>query len=104
MSKILLGCVLLATLALVQPTAAQPLPATPAVADQAQAQPAELSEFLASLTEGEPLQANEIENHCFPSTWCQDLKAECVDICAPCEVVYAICYHYVCDGTCGCSC
>ena len=97
MSKVLLGCVLLATFALVQPAAAAP---TRVVVDQTQAQPAELSEFLASLMEGEPLPAN----HCFPSNWCQLLKEECVEICSPCELVYALCYHYVCDGTCGCDC
>jgi hypothetical protein len=99
MSKILLGCVLLATVAMAQPAAAQPQ-ASMVVVDQAQAQPAELSEFLGSLTEGEPLPAN----HCGPPNWCQLLKDECVEICSPCEVVYAVCYHYVCDGTCGCDC
>ena len=102
MPKILFGCVLLAALAFVQPAAAQPEAATPAVADQGQVQPAELSDFLAALAEGEPLQANEIENHCFPSTWCNDLKAECAADCAPCGVNYAICYHYICDLFCSC--
>lgn len=105
MPKILLGFALLATLALVQPAAAQA--ATPAASDQAsrsQVQAAELPEFLASLAGGAQQKAPEIgtQNHCVPTSWCEDLKAECALDCAPCGVNYAICYHYICDLFCSC--
>lgn len=100
MSKILVGFALLATLALVQPAAAQT--ATPAVSAP---QALELSEFLASLGASAPQNASDIgnQNHCVPSTWCEDLKAECALDCAPCGVNYATCYHYICDIFCSCK-
>jgi hypothetical protein len=110
MRKILVGCALLATLVLAQPAAAQT--ATPAASDQAsrsQVQTAEFSEFLASLVEGTPQKAPqkapefEPQNHCVPSTWCQDLQAECALDCAPCGVNAALCYHYICDVFCSCK-
>lgn len=105
MPKILLGCALLTTFALVQPAAAQaPTAAASDEASRSQVQAVELSEFLASLAEGAPQKAPEIQpkNHCVPSSWCADLKAECELDCAPCGVNYAICYHYICDIFCSC--
>lgn len=102
MSKIFLACALLVTLATsVQPAAAEAT--APAASDPVQV--AELSEFLAALAEGAPQKASEIgaQNHCVPSTWCEDLKAECALDCAPCGVNYAICYHYICDVVCSCK-
>lgn len=107
MPKIFLGCALLATLVLGQPAAAQAAaPTAPVALDQAshsQVQTAELSEFLVSLSEGTPQKANEIENHCVPSSWCQDLQAQCELDCAPCGVSSAVCYHYICDIFCSCK-
>jgi hypothetical protein len=106
MSKILIGFALLATLALVQPAAAQTTtPAVSAPASPSQVQALELSEFLASLGADAPQNASDIgnQNHCVPSTWCEDLKAECAMDCAPCGVNYAICYHYICDIFCSCK-
>lgn len=106
MSKILVGFALLATLVLVQPAAAQAeVPAASEQASRLQVQAVELSEFLASLATGAPQKTSDIgnQNHCFPSTWCDDLKAECVLDCAPCGVNYAICYHYICDIFCSCK-
>ena len=111
MRRILFCLAVLALVFLVQPASAQPsakAAARAASAASKPAQPVELSTFLASLSGQQAHQARqaisggEVTNYC-PPNYCNELKLECAESCAPCGWA-ATCYYYVCDAACYCYC